>query len=69
MKRHAPFIAAAISLALAPSPQDEPKKAVRKPLPDPETIAALPEDGGPEFNRLVFEQSPYLLQHLSLIHI
>lgn len=63
MKRHAPFIAAAISLALAPSPQDEPKRAVRKPLPDPETIAALPEDGGPEFNRLVFEQSPYLLQH------
>ena len=32
-------------------------------LPTPEEIAALPEDGGPEFNRLVFEPSPYLLQH------
>ncbi len=26
-------------------------------------IAALPPDGGPEYNRLVFEQSPYLLLH------
>ena len=37
--------------------------SARHPLPDPETIAALPPDGGPGFNRLVFEQSPYLLQH------
>ena len=29
----------------------------------PEEIAKLPLDGGPDFNRLVFEQSPYLLQH------
>jgi uncharacterized protein len=36
---------------------------VRLPLPSAIDIAALPEDGGPEFNRLVFEQSPYLLQH------
>ena len=36
---------------------------VRKSLPSPDVIAALPEDGGKEFNRLVFEQSPYLLQH------
>ena len=35
----------------------------RPPLPAPEQIAALPEDGGPDWNRLVFEQSPYLLQH------
>lgn len=35
----------------------------RKPLPSPEVIAALPADGGEEFNRLVFEKSPYLLQH------
>ena len=35
----------------------------RAPLPSPEAIAALPPDGGPEFNRLVFEASPYLLQH------
>lgn len=35
----------------------------RKPIPSPEEIAKLPADGGAEFNRLVFEQSPYLLQH------
>ena len=35
----------------------------RAPLPPPEVIAKLPEDGGDEFNRLVFEHSPYLLQH------
>lgn len=29
-------------------------------LPD---ISTLPPDGGPEFNRLVFSASPYLLQH------
>jgi len=39
----------------------EPK--VRKPLPDSDVIADLPADGGSEFNRLVFEKSPYLLQH------
>ncbi|MEZ5979367.1 MAG: thioredoxin domain-containing protein [Planctomycetota bacterium] len=32
-------------------------------LPSPAEIAALPADGGPEFNRLVFSHSPYLLQH------
>ncbi len=36
---------------------------VRKPLPSPDEIAKLPHDGGKEFNRLIFEQSPYLLQH------
>ncbi len=36
---------------------------VRLPPPAPEVIATLPSDGGEEFNRLVFEQSPYLLQH------
>lgn len=36
---------------------------IRKPLPPAEVIAALPPDGGDEFNRLVFSQSPYLLQH------
>ena len=29
----------------------------------PEQIAALPPDGGLEFNRLIHETSPYLLQH------
>ncbi len=36
---------------------------VRKPLPTAEEIAKLPPDGGPEFNRLIHEKSPYLLQH------
>jgi hypothetical protein len=35
----------------------------REPLPPPEAIANLPADGGKEFNRLIFEKSPYLLQH------
>jgi len=35
----------------------------RKPLPSSEEIAMLPPDGGKEFNRLVHEKSPYLLQH------
>ncbi len=32
-------------------------------LPSPDEIRALPPDGGPEFNRLIFSASPYLLQH------
>src|SRR3972149_9608881 len=32
-------------------------------LPSPEEIAKLPPDGGPGFNRLIHEHSPYLLQH------
>jgi uncharacterized protein YyaL (SSP411 family) len=32
-------------------------------LPSPAELAELPPDGGPRFNRLVFEKSPYLLQH------
>jgi uncharacterized protein YyaL (SSP411 family) len=32
-------------------------------LPTPEELAALPPDGGAEYNRLVFESSPYLRQH------
>jgi uncharacterized protein len=35
----------------------------RPPLPTPEEIKLLPKDGGKEFNRLIFESSPYLLQH------
>ncbi len=33
------------------------------PFPSPAEIAKLPPDGRPEFNRLVFEKSPYLRQH------
>jgi uncharacterized protein YyaL (SSP411 family) len=36
---------------------------VRKPIPPPDELEKLPADGGPEYNRLVFEKSPYLLQH------
>jgi len=39
------------------------KKHRRKPIPPPEEIKKLPADGGKEYNRLVFERSPYLLQH------
>jgi len=35
----------------------------RTPLPSPDVIASLPPDGGLEFNRMVFEGSPYLRQH------
>lgn len=35
----------------------------RKPIPSPEELKKLPPDGGSEYNRLVFEKSPYLLQH------
>ena len=35
----------------------------RKPIPSAEELKNLPGDGGPDYNRLVFEKSPYLLQH------
>jgi len=41
----------------------EPAHGTRLPLPSPEKIKLLPKDGGKEFNRLIFESSPYLLQH------
>ena len=36
-----------------------------KQLPQltPAEISKLPADGGTKFNRLIFEKSPYLLQH------
>ena len=43
--------------------KDMEEKHTRSPLPSNEEIAKLPTDGGPEFNRLIFEKSPYLLQH------
>ncbi len=52
--------AALIAVALFAS---ESEARVRQPLPDPTELAALPADGGPEFNRLVFQTSPYLRQH------
>ncbi|RMF44934.1 MAG: thioredoxin domain-containing protein [Deltaproteobacteria bacterium] len=32
-------------------------------FPPAEQLAGLPPDGGPDFNRLIFSKSPYLLQH------
>lgn len=37
--------------------------STRKALPSDSVIATLPLNGGKEFNRLIFESSPYLLQH------
>ncbi len=34
-----------------------------KGIPSADELKRLPSDGGAEFNRLVFEKSPYLLQH------
>lgn len=36
---------------------------VLQDLPQGEDLKKIPEDGGDEWNRLVFEKSPYLLQH------
>lgn len=48
----------------AKKPQsDAHRTPMRLPLPAADVIAALPRDGGEEFNRLVFEASPYLQQH------
>ncbi len=35
----------------------------RPEIPNQSALEALPKDGGTNWNRLVFEQSPYLLQH------
>ncbi len=35
----------------------------RRPIPPSAVLARLPPDGGPEWNRLVFEKIPYFLQH------
>ena len=40
-----------------------PNAPARKPIPSAGELSQLPPDGGPEYNRLVFEKSPYLLQH------
>src|SRR6185503_9626058 len=44
-------------------PASTQERRVRAELPSDAEIAKLPRDGGPEFNRLVFEKSPYLRQH------
>lgn len=57
-----PTLLALAALFAQETVQDTPH-GVRKPLPSAEVIAKLPADGGPEFNRLIFEASPYLRQH------
>ena len=39
------------------------QKVSGKLIPPADQLLQLPQDGGTEFNRLVFEKSPYLLQH------
>ena len=39
------------------------EKEFLKPIPSADELLQLPRDGGSEYNRLVFEKSPYLLQH------
>lgn len=56
--------ATAVALTFTPfMSHSEETPHLRKPLPPAETIAKLPPDGGTDFNRLIFEKSPYLLQH------
>ena len=42
---------------------EQPGEDMQKKIPTVAELNKLPRDGGPEFNRLVFEKSPYLLQH------
>lgn len=51
------------TVTFMPFSDTDEKTEGRKALPTPEELEELPPDGGPEYNRLVFEKSPYLLQH------
>jgi hypothetical protein len=51
------------SSGLPPEMSGESSHGTRLPLPSQDEIDRLPKNGGREFNRLVFESSPYLLQH------
>ncbi len=57
-----PILILCAALLIAASPTQSLEADAMK-LPSPAEIAQLPADGGSEFNRLVFERSPYLLQH------
>lgn len=58
-----PLVACLLIQPMHSQDEKETAKHVRAPLPSSDEIAALPKDGGAEFNRLIFEHSPYLLQH------
>ena len=49
--------------AVSPREESVNIKTEHATLPNAQEIASLPPDGGAEFNRLIFEKSPYLLQH------
>ena len=49
--------------AINKSEMTDSEHSARHPLPTQSEISQLPPDGGDEFNRLIFESSPYLLQH------
>ncbi len=51
------------SIAKDSTASEKKEGETRRPLPSPDEIAKLPPDGGPNYNRLIFEKSPYLLQH------
>ena len=56
-------LTALLSCSERTCPAAEKTAHTRKPLPPAAEIAKLPADGGKEFNRLIHEKSPYLLQH------
>jgi len=47
----------------SPSEVDPDLKSDRLPSLSALDLKKLPTDGGPEYNRLIFQKSPYLLQH------
>ena len=57
------LLTAVLSCSERACPAAEKTAHTRKPLPSAAEIAKLPADGGKEFNRLIHEKSPYLLQH------
>lgn len=57
---HLCFVVLVMSL---PANSQEHVAHARPLIPSADVLAKLPEDGGKEWNRLVFESSPYLLQH------
>lgn len=52
-----------IYIAIVPPMHSAENKSGLPALPTTQELKNLPPDGGPDFNRLVFELSPYLLQH------
>lgn len=52
-----------LSCTLQGQEAEHSESKMRKPLPSAEEVQKLAPDGGEEFNRLVFEVSPYLRQH------